>query len=103
MFLNKLFILLLICLIIGFSTTALAQKENLIKKIYAYYPLDANTIDQNKNFSVISTNNVNPGQGKDFITLGENPASGDFFIGAMDELMIWDQILTASEIKSLAY
>jgi|GEM_PF-5427538 hypothetical protein len=235
MFLNKLLVLLLICLIFGFSANALAQKENLMKKIYAYYPLDGNTIDQgpnqlygeevdkdrstedrfgnkdsaltfadesdsltlpvninpeimpqltvalwlkveanegistisshndgrfdrsiiidgrknsallsvfagdnqevygginiplnrwvftavswnakngevslylidqNKNFSVISTNNVNPGQGKDFITLGKNPAAGDFFIGAMDQLMIWDQILTMDEIKSLAY
>jgi len=60
-------------------------------------------IDQNKNFSVISTNNINPGQGKEFITLGENPASGDFYIGAMSQLMIWDQILSMEEIKSLAY
>jgi len=235
MFLNKLFVLLLMCLILGFSATALAQKENLMKKIYAYYPLDGNTIDQgpnqlhgeevdqdrstedrfgnkdsalsftdendflrlpaninpkkipqltvalwlkvektkgistilshndgrfdrsiiidgrknsallsvfagnnqqvygginiplnkwvftaiswnakngnvslylidqNKNFSVISTNNVNPGPGKDFITLGKNPAAGDFFIGTMDQLMIWDQVLTADQIKSLAF
>ena len=235
MFLNKLYILLLICLILGFSATALAQKENLMKKIYAYYPLDGNTIDQgpnqlhgeevdtkqntedrlgnkdsaisfaekgdsitlpvninpeimpqltitlwikvneaegistivshndgdfdrsliidsrknsallsvfagnnqktyggikiplnkwvftavswnsnngkvflylidqNKNFSVISTNNVNPGQGQDFITLGENPAAGDLFIGAMNQLLIWDQILSMDQIKSLVY
>ena len=235
MLLNKLFVLLLVCLIIGFSATAaLAQKEDLMQKIYAHYPLDGNTtdqgpnqlhgekidkersrkdrfgnkdsalsfagegdslalpininpetmpqltaalwlkvenidgistilsnnnggfgrsliidnrknkallsvfagdnqkvygginipldkwvfaavswnaengkvslylIDQNKNFSVISTNNVNPGQGKDFIRLGENPAAGDFFTGAMDQLLIWDQILTMDQIKSLA-
>ncbi|MFN2340721.1 MAG: LamG domain-containing protein [Halanaerobium sp.] len=235
MLLNKLFVLLLVCLIIGFSATAaLAQKENLIKKIYAHYPLDGSTIDQgpnqlhgeavdkkrcredrfgnkegalsfagrddsltlpvnispgimpqltaalwlkveeragistilsnndggfgrsliidsrknrallsviagnnqkvygginipfnkwvfaavswnaengkvslylidqNKNFSTISTNNVNPGQGKDFITLGKNPVSGDFFRGTIDQLMIWDQILSMDQIKSLA-
>lgn len=60
-------------------------------------------IDQNKNFSVISTNNINPENGKAFITLGGNTAAGDFFIGSMDELMIWDQILTPAEIRSLAF
>lgn len=60
-------------------------------------------IDQNKNLSSISTNNVNPGKGKDFIKLGENPVSGDFFRGSMDQLMIWNQILSRDQIKSLAF
>jgi len=59
--------------------------------------------DQNKNFSSISTNNINPKNGNDFITLAGNQVSGDFFQGSMDQLMIWDQILTMDQIKSLAY
>ncbi|TDO78335.1 concanavalin A-like lectin/glucanase superfamily protein [Halanaerobium saccharolyticum] len=60
-------------------------------------------IDQNKNFRVISTNNIKPGKGKDFIKLGGNPASGDFFTGSMDQLMIWDQNLSVEEIKLLVF
>lgn len=59
--------------------------------------------DQNKNFSSISTNNINPKEGNDFITLGENNSSGDWFKGSMDQLMIWDQILTVDEVRSLIF
>lgn len=59
--------------------------------------------DQNKNFSSISTNNINPEEGSDFITLGKKTASGDWFEGSMDELMIWNQILTQNEITELAF
>lgn len=59
--------------------------------------------DQNKNFSSISTNNINPKTANQYINLAENPATGDFFQGTMDELMIWDQILTPNEIRELAF
>jgi len=60
-------------------------------------------IDQNRNISVISTNNINPDEGENFIQLGGNYEGGDFFIGSMSQLMIWDQILSKAEIKSLAF
>jgi hypothetical protein len=59
--------------------------------------------DQNKNFSSISTNNINPKNANQFISLGGNPAAEDFFQGSMDELMIWDQILTMEEIRELIF
>ncbi len=58
-------------------------------------------IDQNKNFRMSTTNNINPGRGKKFIKLGQNPDKEDFFEGAVDQLMIWDQILSRDQIKSL--
>lgn len=58
-------------------------------------------IDQNKNFRMITTNNINPGRGEKFIKLGQNPDKEDFFEGAVDQLMIWDQILSRDQIKSL--
>jgi hypothetical protein len=59
--------------------------------------------DQNKNFSSISTNNINPKNANQFIRLAENSVSEDFFEGSMDELMIWDQILTMDEIRDLVF
>ncbi|RAK11213.1 concanavalin A-like lectin/glucanase superfamily protein [Halanaerobium saccharolyticum] len=59
-------------------------------------------IDQNNNFRVISTNNIKPDKGKDFITLGKNNSTGAVFRGSIDQLMIWDKILTGDEIKKLA-
>ena len=58
--------------------------------------------DQNKNFSSISTNNINPKNANSFITLAKNNVSGDFFTGSMDQIMIWDQILSMEQIRSLA-
>ncbi|MFW6252239.1 MAG: LamG domain-containing protein, partial [Halanaerobium sp.] len=57
--------------------------------------------DQNKNFSSISTNNINPKNNNDFIRLAKSPIFEDSFTGSMDQLMIWDQVLSVDEIKSL--
>ncbi len=57
--------------------------------------------DQNKNFSSISTNNIKPKDANQFISLAGNSVREAFFQGTMDELMIWDQILTREEIREL--
>lgn len=59
--------------------------------------------DQNKNFSSISTNNINPKDADQFIRLAENHAADNFFQLTIDELMIWDQILTRDEIRKVAF